>query len=197
MILKDIVKIIDHDHPSADTVSSLVHKEGFRQIGSGAFTRTYGKKDLPFVVKINTCPDPAAYKFYSLISGKTLRHYPKVHKMRTYVNEHGRYLFIAVVERLHHVSSIKWKVVNEQSQGFISWITMDPKIRCCVGFHNFQGTNEQAEKWKSHNSASIAIFQSVIDATSTYAHQDMHADNFMVRLPTGDIVLNDPVCTRR
>jgi hypothetical protein len=66
-----LIKALDRDHLSATMVSGLAKQSGFRNIGFGSFSTTYGKKDVPYVIKINRRPDPAAYKFYSMIAGKS------------------------------------------------------------------------------------------------------------------------------
>ena len=66
-----ILAILDKDFPSVSYLEKIVKKNGFSRTGYGAYTSTYGKPRAPYVIKINGCPDPAAFKFYSMIAGMT------------------------------------------------------------------------------------------------------------------------------
>lgn len=188
-----IRSMINRDHHHPHRITATLKADGFRLLGCGACTATYGKPRSPYVVKINKHSDPAAYKFYSMISGRRSRYFPKVHLLRTYVDAEGSFLFVAVMERLHELHRT-WRRTNSLGRGFASWVATLP-------YASIQSVGDDykpdAELWAKHNRSHVKIVNDVLEATVQFAEPDLFDGNLMVRLPQGDVVLNDPICTVR
>jgi hypothetical protein len=189
---QSIIKQVDElDLLSPDIIVKLLRKNGFRKLGHGVYSVTYGRSDLPYVVKVNKASDPAAYKFYSMIAGKkSTKYFPKVHALKAYVTDSGNFKFIVVMERLHRLTRRNWKQVNESGRGFVSWLSLHPEAIMDISTDEKEGL-----QWGTKNKASIEIVSSLIASTKQFAGIDFHDDNVMVRMPQGDAVLVDPVCT--
>lgn len=186
-----IKQVDDLDLLSPDIIIKLLHKNGFRKLGNGVYSTTYGRSDLPYVVKVNKASDPAAYKFYSMITRKkSTKYFPKVHTLKAYVTESGLFKFIVVMERLHRLTRRNWKQINESGRGFVNWLSTHPESLIDLSTDEIEGF-----QWGARNKASIEIVSSLIASTKQFAGVDFHDDNVMVRLPQGDAVLVDPVCT--
>jgi hypothetical protein len=50
------------------------------------------------------------------------KYFPQVHHLKSYVDQNGGFLFVAVVERLHPLNLASWKNVNEEGKQFTSWL---------------------------------------------------------------------------
>lgn len=185
-----LIKALNQDHSSSQAVFDILERHDFEQIGDGAYSAVFGKNDEPYVVKVNTVSDPAAFKFYSAIQQKQLRHFPAVHKLRTYVDDEGEFLFIVVMERLHPYS---WCKANRNGRSFVKWLVTRRPYHAEIG--KVKENNKIASQWEKKNKASVKIIQSIFDMTAEYGIVDLHEGNVMVRLPEGDVVLIDPVCS--
>jgi hypothetical protein len=190
--MKQIVRIVNQDHPSPSWIGQMLRQQGFRRLGSGASTITYGKARTPYVVKVNENHDPAAYKFYSMVTNQRSRYFPKIHLLKTFVSEHGEFFFVVITERLFELTDRSWKRVNPSGKGFASWLATQPDARIQVVGLDFA---DAANRWQRRNGSHIKLVNNIINATAKYAEPDLFDGNLMVRLPSGDVVLNDPVCT--
>jgi hypothetical protein len=183
-----LMKQLNQDHSSADAVFKILHQHGFGELDRGAHSTVYGKDSESYVVKVNRTYDPGAFKFYSMIAKKKSQYIPLIHKLIAYVDDTGDFLFIAVMERLHDFT---WQQANHQGRGFVKWLTTKPY----ASIGNIKMDENMARKWESQNKRTAQIVQSVIDTTAKYTVVDLHEGNIMVRLPQGDVVLIDPVCS--
>ncbi len=192
-LYQKLVKDLNRDILSPDIAIAILEKHGFEEIGSGAFSAIYGRDDVPFVVKINKEHDPGAFQFYSTISRKPAKHFPKVHKLMTYVDDLGRFYFIVVMERLDRLEKDTWKKkINEDSRNFIHWLTAHPHSL----MKKFTKSDTKASnKWSKRNRASEKTILSMLSFVEKFAVADFHEDNVMIRMPQGDVVLTDPLCT--
>lgn len=190
--MQQIVRIINQDHPSPSDIGRKLRQQGFRRLGSGASTITYGKARTSYVVKVNENHDPAAYKFYSMVTNQRSRYFPKIHLLKTFVSERGEFFFVVITERLVELTDKSWQHVNPYGRGFASWLATQPDARIHVVGDDF---TEAAARWERRNGSHIKLVNNIIDATAEYAEPDLFDGNLMVRMPSGDVVLNDPVCT--
>jgi len=184
---------LNRDALSPDVAISIVEKHGFDEIGCGAFSTTYGRDDVPFVVKINKEHDPGAFQFYSTIVRKSSKHFPKIHRLQTYVSDKGYFCFIVIMERLEPLEKDTWKKqINEDSKNFIHWLTTHPHSL----MKNFTKSDTKASnKWSKCNRASEKTILSMLSFVEKFGVADFHEDNVMIRMPQGDVVLTDPICT--
>jgi hypothetical protein len=191
--LKSFLKEFDQDHMSYKTVARIATRHGFRKIGYGVFSLTYGRCDLPYVVKVNRRTDPAAFKFYSTVISKPSKYLPKVHKLKSYVDQEGDFLFVAVMEKLYPLNKRSVKNANKDATGFVRWLATHPDSFIevvCVGEED-----DMAEAWRLRNKEQAKMIIDVIASIKKFGGVDFHDQNIMLRLPKGDIVLTDPVCT--
>ena len=93
---------------------------------------------------------------------------------------------------MHDLDENTWKHVNENGRGFASWVAsrQDGDIKIAKSDHNYE---DIAIKWKRKNTSSIKTVSSIIRATSRFALTDFYDGNMMVRLPEGNVILNDPI----
>jgi hypothetical protein len=188
-----ILKAIDREHFSAESISNmLISDYGFKKIGSGSYTTTYGKPRVPYVIKVNKDSDPAAYKFFSMIMNKDSKYFPKIFKLKTYVSKNGEFLFVAIVERLFPFNTFTWKRLNEDGKGFISWLSLHPDS--CIKLPYEKDKENVGKYWNKNNVYDAKFVKSIFKTTEQFAQLDLFNQNVMVRLPDGDIVLNDPLC---
>ena len=188
----NIIKLFEKDHKSSDSVIQWAKRHGFKRIGYGAYTETYSNPDYDFVIKINVSPDPAAYKFYSMILHTKSKYFPKILKLSSYVDNNGNFLFIVSIEKLHPLTRDTWKKSNKNGRGFTNWLAMQPSAYLTI----YNITYKKLGKvWETNNVMEVKKFNSIISATSGFAELDLHEDNLMIRLPDGDIVLSDPVAS--
>ena len=188
----NIIKLFEKDHKSSDSIIQWARRNGYKKIGYGAYTETYAHPDYEFVIKINIEPDPAAYKFYSMILNTKSKYFPKVLKLANYVDQNGHFLFIALIERLHRLTRETWKQSNKNGRGFTNWLAMQPSAY--LNIYNVK-YKKLGKIWESNNIMEVKRFNSIVSATSGFAELDLHEDNLMIRLPEGDIVLTDPVAS--
>jgi hypothetical protein len=189
LIPPSILKSFDKNQESAVSVCKRAKYFGFKKIGYGAYTETYANPNYSFVIKINLTSDPAAFKFYSMIMNIKSKYFPKVLKLKSYVDLGGNFLFIAFIEKLYPLNWDTWKKANKDGRGFTNWLAIQDSY---INIRNI--TYKKLGKiWESNNTAEVKIFSSIVSATSGFSELDLHEDNLMMRLPEGDIILNDPI----
>ncbi len=183
-----------HDHTSSYEIKRFLKKNHFKSLGSGEFCTTYGNDELPYVVKVNNKPDPAAYRFYSIMISKKYvsKHFPKIYDLKTYVSSYGEFKFVVFMERLYKLNNKNLKNVNKTGNGFLQWMMEHPS-----SIISLKCPNVSSNEWQKKNEVTIKTINAMVDSTSNYATSDFHEGNLMLRLPTGDVVLTDPLCSLR
>jgi hypothetical protein len=107
------------------------------------------------------------------------------------VDNDGNFLFVAIMERLCNITKRNWKQANPDGIGFTSWLASHPEAVIDIDAHN----EAVGMRWAKRNSGNARLITSVVKAIASYGCVDFHDGNVMLRLPVGDVVLTDPVCT--
>lgn len=163
--------------PKGWQVGEKLTKKGFKCLGSGHFSRVYGKEGSDRVIKISHQPDNwIDYVVWADKLGYAGNLAPKVFSYK--YNEKGNYS-ISIVERME-----------------CTLHKLDTK-------HDHHVTVSMFEKYKAGNTLAGCFLEEIVPTAASFVDAlkkefegdrfDLHNGNFMVR-PDGTFCLTDPVC---
>jgi len=199
---KEVANKIDVDDDDAENYMNyssferLLMKQKFEILGSGSYAEVYGRKDLPYVLKIPFNRDNPWFKFAEFaIKNKGNKHLPKIKFLEKYVDSG---FFVAAVEKLTPIQNLDSMGLDHYVIiEIIDLILRNNTYKLFSNYmnyisKNYQYRSEESKKTIKFFQPQLSSLYKITITLQNHSSLDLHDGNIMMRGNT--IVITDPWC---
>lgn len=174
---------------------NFLDSKGFTLLGGGAFSKVFAKNDSRRVIKVASCMDGwPAYVLWANQAGYGGTFAPKLYSLDVRQDNKGRFVYVAVMERLScTVSEKNGERYSAEKSAMINQYDLARDF--AYKAHDYRGGEFPASIIKDFRDRGLS--QGWIDFLIAFENQfdggrDLHDGNWMFRAD-GSLVLTDPL----